>query len=712
MSNFDPELTLRASVDDAMTAPLERIEGQVRDVGEAAAQTGRRAGQEGARGLGVFERAADRLRGSVNRLDERLRTISRRMGTEIGQAARRMSQALVIAGGAAVGFGLKAASNFQATQIAFETLLGSAEKGRAMFRELQSMNLKTPFELRDLASGQQLLLRFNIEGDKALGVLKGLSDVAALTDDPTGNLNAMARAVGQINSAGRLMGQDALQLVQAGINAYDIYARKLGITQAEARKLGEEGKLSADILLDAITNLDSGLEKFRGGAEKMSKTLLGQWSNVKDALNVGLADAASPLVDSLGGLIGTPDKPGPLVQGLTGLVSTVGPPLFSLIGTIANLVSRALPAAEPILTAIAGGLERLLKAAGPSLAGLEPLAGDLGDALVELVDALVPVMPDLVFLFGAFVGILPEFVRLLADLVPLVSPVARLAGGLLSFKPLQGIFAGLLFTLLGYRALSGVVGALYSFAGGIGAINAAQAGGGAAGAAGAATAGRAGLMAGAGRFLPALAGGALIYSAAQDDKPTLGSDLKLIGGTAAIGATVGSIIPGVGTLVGAGAGAAAGGIVAIGRHLLGDVAAPARGRDAAAEASTPGSRTMTSNQRNFAVVQGSGHPAGTSFDRSGSWMMRYRENVRRQGGWAQPHGSHMHADFGDAARPAGARPVDSDYAGGMSGGGAPLVYVAGNVYGMEELEAFVREARRRQDAEAARRDRRPQGKAA
>jgi hypothetical protein len=162
------------------------------------------------------------------------------------------------------------------------------------------------------------------------------------------------------------------------------------------------------------------------------------------------------------------------------------------------------------------------------LSALAPLGNELGVALTQLVDALVPVMPDLVAAFVALVGILPEFVRLLTDLVPLGAGIARLMTGLLQMGPVRTVAAGLLGVLLGYRALSGIIGTLYAFAGGIGAIGQAQAG----------SAGVGGLSGGAlGRLGLGVGGGALALKGATGNG--FGADLETIGGAALAGAALG-----------------------------------------------------------------------------------------------------------------------------------------------------------------------------
>jgi hypothetical protein len=107
----------------------------------------------------------------------------------------------------------------------------------------------------------------------------------------------------------------------------------------------------------------------------------------------------------------------------------------------------------------------------PGFLALEPVMGDLGVAIGDMVEALVPVMPDLVDAFVAVAGVLPEVVRLLSGFVPLISPLANLVENLAS---LDGVVAGLLVTLLGYRALSTVATSVMAMATALTALRTAQ----------------------------------------------------------------------------------------------------------------------------------------------------------------------------------------------------------------------------------------------
>ncbi len=56
----------------------------------------------------------------------------------------------------------------ESLQISFNTLLGSEQKGTAMFNEIRQFAVQTPMMLKDLAAGAQTMLGFNIEAEKVV----------------------------------------------------------------------------------------------------------------------------------------------------------------------------------------------------------------------------------------------------------------------------------------------------------------------------------------------------------------------------------------------------------------------------------------------------------------------------------------------------------------------------------------------------------------
>ena len=66
----------------------------------------------------------------------------------------------------------------ESLEISFGTLLGSDMKGSAMFKEIREFAVNTPMMLKDLASGAQTMLAFNIEAEKVMPILRAIGDIS------------------------------------------------------------------------------------------------------------------------------------------------------------------------------------------------------------------------------------------------------------------------------------------------------------------------------------------------------------------------------------------------------------------------------------------------------------------------------------------------------------------------------------------------------
>jgi len=70
--------------------------------------------------------------------------------------------AVGVAAGAAGVMGIKSADDYQQARIAFETMLGSADKARVMLTDLSKFAQKTPFELPQLVDGAKQILAYGL----------------------------------------------------------------------------------------------------------------------------------------------------------------------------------------------------------------------------------------------------------------------------------------------------------------------------------------------------------------------------------------------------------------------------------------------------------------------------------------------------------------------------------------------------------------------
>jgi len=191
----------------------------------------------------------------------------------------------VFAGAAAsVGFLLKEAGDMEQVEVAFETMLGSAEAARDMLEGLKEDARKTPFTLPGIIDSGKRLLAMGIEAENLRDTIKILGDVTAGVG--IDKLPQLVLALGQVKAATKLRGSELRQFTEAGVPLLDELAKSLGKTPAEVQKMIEQGQISFDNVRKALEDLTTGSGRFANLMEKQSHTFLGILSNMKDFISI------------------------------------------------------------------------------------------------------------------------------------------------------------------------------------------------------------------------------------------------------------------------------------------------------------------------------------------------------------------------------------------------------------------------------------------
>ena len=150
-----------------------------------------------------------------------------------------------VAGAAGVfvlGRGLtRVAADAEQAQVAFEVMLGSADKAKAMLAEIQDLADNTVLQLPEVRQGARTLLAMSVEAKDVASTLRMLGDVSQGVTVP---LSHLARVYGEIKQKGRVMGEDFRQFGQLGVPVVRELATEMGITKQEVYKLGSEGKVT------------------------------------------------------------------------------------------------------------------------------------------------------------------------------------------------------------------------------------------------------------------------------------------------------------------------------------------------------------------------------------------------------------------------------------------------------------------------------------
>lgn len=171
---------------------------------------------------------------------------------------------------------------FQQLEVAFETMLGSAEKANSLMSQLVKTAATTPFGLQDVAGGAKQLLAYGIAADEVNDTLVRLGDIAAGLSIP---LNDLVYLYGTTMTQGRVYTQDMRQFMGRGIPVAEELAKQFGVTKDKVSELVTAGKVGFPEIKKAIISMTSEGGKFGGLMEKQSHTITGQISNIEDAID-------------------------------------------------------------------------------------------------------------------------------------------------------------------------------------------------------------------------------------------------------------------------------------------------------------------------------------------------------------------------------------------------------------------------------------------
>lgn len=283
------------------------------------------------------------------------------------------------------GAAIKAAADQEQLQVAFTTMLGSAEAAKTMMAELSQFAATTPFESPEIQNASKMLLAYGVSAKDIIPTMTNLGDIAAGLNIPLGD---MAMLFGTTRASGRLMTADLNQFTTRGIPMIAALAKTMGIAESEVKAMVEAGKVGFPEVQAALASMTAEGGQFAGLMEAQSQTLSGLFSTFSDTIGLTLAEVGRVIIDTFDlktKLAGALEWLGQAKEALLGFAKT-NPELFKLGIIIAGVAAAIGPlliglgmivgwvsAALPVLGAIAGAFGLLFTPIGLVVAGIAAL---------------------------------------------------------------------------------------------------------------------------------------------------------------------------------------------------------------------------------------------------------------------------------------------------------------------------------------------------
>jgi len=197
------------------------------------------------------------------------------VGGAIGQQIGGVTEAMVDLGVES----FKVAANYES--ILASVRLFAGEDSPALIKDIETFARENPIaSLEKSMQAVSDLMGQGLNANEASQAIKGLTDIAG------GNIERFQRLsyqLAQIKTRGKLTGDNLKDLAQSGFNPLEEIARKTGESMAQVQERMSKGGVVFEEVLGAINDATTGMGRFAGRSEAVSKTAAGALANLEDA---------------------------------------------------------------------------------------------------------------------------------------------------------------------------------------------------------------------------------------------------------------------------------------------------------------------------------------------------------------------------------------------------------------------------------------------
>lgn len=183
-------------------------------------------------------------------------------------------------------------------RIAFGNLFSNYELASEFVSVLQDYATRSPFDFTDVEQAAMALRAYGIESQNLMFVIQGIGNLAAVTGDYSTTFERVARAIGQINTKGKLMSEEMRQLAEAGLNVDSVYQR-LGISAGEVADANIDSATAINAIIDVLN------DEYSGAVTAANTTVQGMLANMRDLALSIMSSIVQPLYESFRSMLYT-----------------------------------------------------------------------------------------------------------------------------------------------------------------------------------------------------------------------------------------------------------------------------------------------------------------------------------------------------------------------------------------------------------------------
>ena len=287
------------------------------------------------------------FKGDTSDLDKKTKDMGKNLKDSLNTIGNAMTVGITIPLTAIATAGVKYNAELESYTANLTTLLGGNKKqAEELLNTLKETAKTTPYETSQLVKATQTMMSFGISADNAKKYLNQIGDISMGNSE---KLAGLTLAFSQVQSAGRLTGQDLLQMINQGFNPLNIISKETGESMADLKERMAEGGVSAEEVAHAFEIATSKGGLFYKGMEKGAQTTEGKISTLKDSFKEATGSLTTALLPALTSIVEALTKVADWFNNLSdegkktiliigGIVASIGPLIKIGLG-IAKIVS-------------------------------------------------------------------------------------------------------------------------------------------------------------------------------------------------------------------------------------------------------------------------------------------------------------------------------------------------------------------------------------
>lgn len=164
------------------------------------------------------------------------------------------------------------------------------ETGKKLYESIMKYGDTTPYDTSVMLGKGMEMLSYGIDKKNVPEFMDIIGNIAM---GDANKFSGLSYAISQSMAAGKLNAQDKNQMVGYGFNPLEYIAKNKGISIAEASELMSDGKITSDMLVEALRTATSEGERYHDAVNAMSDTfsgLQGQLESAKKNIEIAMGE--------------------------------------------------------------------------------------------------------------------------------------------------------------------------------------------------------------------------------------------------------------------------------------------------------------------------------------------------------------------------------------------------------------------------------------